>query len=377
MINKYRKHMQNLCNVECSIFDIRQKDFTDKNGYCNLCSKQCDYKNTHLYGCYEAQRWDNKYIYYCPLGYIFVAITVVDNMGIADFGVIAGPIIMGDMEEYHPDVPVVNMSAKKVNDLSEIMHAVFSLFSKQKQNDQNGEKAVILNDIYKVIDEFKTNTAYPIELEKQLQTAIAQGDAHLSKKLLNKLLGHIFFQSNGNLEIIKTRVSELIVLLSRSAIDGGAKVSEIFNLNSDYIKEIENFTDLESLSIWLTNVINRFIGYVFDFTNIKHTDALYKVIAFINDNYAHKISIDDIANYVYLSKSYLSKIFKEEMDINLTTYINKVRIEKSKIFLLDKSVSLVNIANMVGFDDQSYYTKVFKQFTGMSPGKYREKHNKE
>ena len=98
---------------------------------------------------------------------------------------------------------------------------------------------------------------YPLGLEKQLQTAIIEGDSKLSKELLNKLLGHIFFGSNGDFRTIKTRVTELIVLLSRSAIDGGADMEQVFLLNKNYIDEIKAFDSLDKLSIWLSGVINR------------------------------------------------------------------------------------------------------------------------
>ncbi|MEG1879776.1 MAG: AraC family transcriptional regulator, partial [Oscillospiraceae bacterium] len=235
-----------------------------------------------------------------------------------------------------------------------------------------------LNDLYKIIDEVVTtaNITYPIELEKDLQDAIVHGDSVLSKELLNKLLGHIFFNSNGDFATIKARVLELIVLLSRSAIEGGANIKEIFALNSNYLKEVENFRNIEKLSVWLTSVINRFVSYVFEFGEVKHTDTIYKVTGYIKENYSKKISLDEIAKHVYLSKSYLSKIFKEEMGLSITTYINNYRIEKGKILIKDDSLSLVDIANMIGFDDQGYFTKVFKASVGVSPGKYREKQGK-
>ena len=87
-----------------------------------------------------------------------------------------------------------------------------------------------------------------------------------------------------------------------------------------------------------------------------------------------KITLDDIADNVYLSRTYISRIFKEEMKVTLTKYINKIRIDKSKQLLLDSSLTLADVANLTGFDDQSYYSKTFRSITGMSPGKYREKH---
>ena len=71
--------------------------------------------------------------------------------------------------------------------------------------------------------------------------------------------------------------------------------------------------------------------------------------------------------------SYLSKIFKEEMDCTFTGYVSRVRIEKSRELLLDGSISIADIAVMVGFEDQSYFTKVFRRTVGVSPGEYRRR----
>lgn len=371
MIKKYQKHLSNLCGIDCRLFDIRLRDFECENHYCAECPRPCDYGTTHLYGCYEAQRWGNKYIYYCPLGLIFVAVSIIDELGNAEAGVVAGPIIMGNKEDYEIKENLPNLSTSRVTDLTEIMHKVFSEGTGYKVSDEGKED--FLNEIYKVMDESKPKNEYPLMLEKDLQQAILQGNEKESKALLNKLLGHIFFHSNSDLDIIKARVLELVVLLSRSAIEGGAGCDEIFALSNNYVKQVEGFSSVETLSLWLSSVINRFIGYVFEFTNVKHTDIVYKVTEYIKENYMKKISLDDIANHVYLSKSYLSKLFKDEMGISLVNYINKLRIEKSKILLHDSALSIVDVANLVGFDDQSYFTKVFKNTVGISPGKFKEK----
>jgi YesN/AraC family two-component response regulator len=172
------------------------------------------------------------------------------------------------------------------------------------------------------------------------------------------------------------KVKELVVLLSRAAIEGGADANQIFMLNDEYTNNLERFRTLEDLSVWLNDLIHKFVHYIFDFKDVKHFDALHKVVGYINENYAKKLTLDEIAGRVYLSKSYLSKIFKEEMRCSLTNYINKIRIEKSKALLLDDSVSLADVTQLVGFDDQSYFTKVFKRIVGVSPGKYRETRGK-
>jgi two-component system response regulator YesN len=68
------------------------------------------------------------------------------------------------------------------------------------------------------------------------------------------------------------------------------------------------------------------------------------------------------STHVYLSPAYFSKIFKEEVKTNFNNYLNLVRIEMSKKLLLDDSMSLVDISSYVGYEDQSYFSKVFKKW---------------
>ena len=371
MTQKYIKHFSALFDIDVNVFDLNLKEFADySKTFCSRCPDKCNYKNTHLYGVYESIRWDNKYIYYCPKDFIFIAVPLLDELGIHSSGVIAGPILMGDISDYPHTYNLPNFSTSKINDLTEILSAVFS----SDISGKNDSTADFLNTIYKELELLPKQKHYPIELEKELQIAIKNADKEKARELLNRLLGEIFFHSNADFSVIKARVLELLVLLSRSVIESGADISEIFSLNNGYISEIEKFDSLEGLSVWLTNVINRFVSYVFDFSDIKHSNTVHKIIEYIKTNYMHKITLDNLAEHVYMSKSYISKIFNEEMKISLSAFINKVRIDKSKHLLLDPSVSIADIANLVGFDDQSYFTKQFKLVTGLSPKKYREKH---
>ena len=84
-------------------------------------------------------------------------------------------------------------------------------------------------------------------------------------------------------------------------------------------------------------------------------------------------SLQDLADRVYLSRSYLSSLFKKETGDSITNYINRVRVEKSKALLVGSTVSLAEVAHLCGFEDQSYFTRVFKAKEGVSPKKFRDK----
>ncbi len=372
MLHKRMQHFSALLGIDMNLFDIRLKEFSAfGNTFCSRCPHRCDYKNMHLYGCYESVRWDSKYIYYCPMDFIFVAVPVVDEFDILSSGVILGPILMGDPEDFEETYSLPHMETAKVNDLAEVASAVFCTVLEETMPDATAD---FLNTIYRELEILPENGDYPIDLEKKLQSAIAGGDGKNAREYLNRLLGEIFFQSNGDFNVIKARALELLVLLSRSAIEGGADTAQIFNLNNNYLKEIDRFDSLEKLSLWLSSVINRFVSYVFEFSDVKHADTMHKITAFIKSNYMHKISLGDIAEHVYMSKSYISKIFNEEMHMSISSYISKVRIDKSKHLLLDDSMTIADIAALTGFEDQSYFTKQFKTATGLSPKKFRERH---
>lgn len=74
-----------------------------------------------------------------------------------------------------------------------------------------------------------------------------------------------------------------------------------------------------------------------------------------------------------MSKAYLSKLFNQEVGVNFTTYLNDKRIQKSLEYLEDKDMNLADIALQVGFEDQSYFTKVFKKLLGETPKEYRKR----
>jgi AraC-like DNA-binding protein len=96
-----------------------------------------------------------------------------------------------------------------------------------------------------------------------------------------------------------------------------------------------------------------------------------KAEQFIRENLTRKMSLGEIAAVAGLSAPYFSTIFKNEMDENLSKYINRLRVEKASKMLLETNLSLSDISSECCFEDQSWFSKIFKSFTGISPGKYR------
>lgn len=102
-----------------------------------------------------------------------------------------------------------------------------------------------------------------------------------------------------------------------------------------------------------------------------HSDVIYKTIEYIKQHYLERISLEEIASHVGLSRTYLSTTFKKETGMALYNFVNVYRVEISKNLLLNTNISLIDVAGRSGFSDQSYFTRIFKKLTGVSPQKFR------
>ncbi|MGE4549662.1 MAG: helix-turn-helix domain-containing protein, partial [Intestinibacillus sp.] len=88
-------------------------------------------------------------------------------------------------------------------------------------------------------------------------------------------------------------------------------------------------------------------------------------------NYASALSLEDIADVFSLSAGYLGRLFKSRMNVNLSTYIQQVRIEKAKDMVMHSELHIYEIAEAVGITDPVYFSKLFKKLAGCSVREYR------
>lgn len=389
-LEKYTNHVKEACGIDATGLLVQEKRFLhDPPEYCiKNCSLgkngHCDYVRIHMRNCKEAEKWDGRYTYYCPKDLIFIAahcVTASRNT----IGIIAGPIRMEpiDKEPGHDEeasvmenediVPVVSVS--RAYHIGEIVAANLTCCGFRDRGFSITENRWdIVNKMfeYAVNEQEGIKTGYSIEVERRIQYMIKEGDKEGALQLSNMMIALIKHSSDSNINCVRTRMIELIVLISRVAIEAGAEANSILILNEKYISEIFNGDNVENLGDWLITAVNTYVTKAMEIPTQKYSYSIYKVINYVKQNYAKKITLDEVSKMTYLSKSYFSKMFSDEMGITFSNYITKVRIEKSKQLLLDDTIKLVDVGYLVGFIDQSYFIKCFKKLVGVSPGKYRK-----
>ena len=342
------------------------------------CEESC--RVAFLFGCYQARRFGGKYVFFAPSGLTYCAAPLLDGKGKMSMGVLAGPFIMVDYDDYMENEVLkrVQLNADEAKILNEgvtsvpiispqIANAVHEHLSYVAANYFSGAgfaaSVPVQTDVYP--------TVYPVEKEEGLLSAISKGDIHTANIILEDMIKEIILHYGGNIEVLRSRVVELTVLLSRAALKGGADINAILGLNYDYMREIDSFSTVEDMILWLQTITRQFTQHVFAFSDTKHLDIIYKAVDYIKRNYASKLTLREISDHLFISHQYFCRIFKEATGQTPWGYITFVRIEESKKLLRDSEIKIIEIPEMVGFESQSYFTKIFKKETGYTPGRYR------
>jgi AraC-like DNA-binding protein/ligand-binding sensor protein len=241
----------------------------------------------------------------------------------------------------------------------------------KRRAEQQSRLAETIQELKKKQEKGALVPGYPLDKERMLLTALRRGDTETGKSVLNDILALLLFSSPDQFKYIQFRAIELAVLLSRTAFTPGNPDRAILESNNSYIKRIQEAKTIEELTDVLNITVERMAEHIFSFQGIRHAAALRKAERYIQENYSRKISLQEIAKISGLSAPYFSTIFKEERGENLSTYLNRLRIEKAGHLLLKTDMALSDIARACGFEDQSWFSRMFKSYTGLSPGKYR------
>lgn len=95
------------------------------------------------------------------------------------------------------------------------------------------------------------------------------------------------------------------------------------------------------------------------------------ILKYVEEHYAEHITIDDMAALTYYSKSHFMKFFKAHMGVGFIEYLNDYRLTMSERLLRSSDAPVIEIAELSGFDNLSYFNRIFKRKYGQSPGRWR------
>ena len=143
--------------------------------------------------------------------------------------------------------------------------------------------------------------------------------------------------------------------------------------NLTYVNKVMEINNQEDLCAWISTALNEFIELVYSSQDAKKVTQIRPTINYIDANYDKPITLTEIAKASCLSVSRLAHIFKEQMGITIIDYLTGVRIKQAKQLLLATGQNCTEICFEVGYNNQSYFTRTFKEQVGMTPRQFRIK----
>ena len=212
---------------------------------------------------------------------------------------------------------------------------------------------------------------YPLDKEQALLDHIRMGSIAAAQQTLNELLGHVFFAAGSDLQSIKYRTRELVVLLSRAVLREGADPEEVFGINFRFVDALEHQADINGFAYWMARVTRRFADLVLYMPNMAHSTVMRRAVAYVREHLAAPIRVPDVARHVGLSPTYFSRLFAQEMGVQFVSYVNGLRLDRAKALMRSTDAPITEIASMVGLTDHSYFTKLFRRDTGVTPSVFR------
>ena len=148
------------------------------------------------------------------------------------------------------------------------------------------------------------------------------------------------------------------------------EMMEIDSLNELAAKTVE-YLNAQNLCLVIEEMLEYTVGSLKEEITGSIRGVVKLAVNYIHENFFEELTLLSLSQKYNVESSYFSRVFRQETGDNLMLYIAKRRIDKSKEYMADSKINLTEIAFMVGYDDYTYFNRVFRKLTGISPSEYR------
>lgn len=188
---------------------------------------------------------------------------------------------------------------------------------------------------------------------------------------LECLLEHIASQRTS-IDKMLMYYTEIIFVLIKCINDLGEDVVTVFGKDVNFYQQITKFETGQEINIWIKNLISWVVEFIKNKKEAKMSFAMSRAITFIQDNFKDEnISVWMVSNYMGLSESHFSALFKKEMGETFTNYITGLRIEEAKKLMRTTNMKIYEICDYIGYNNVEHFSRLFKKVTGNSPNHYK------
>lgn len=213
---------------------------------------------------------------------------------------------------------------------------------------------------------------YSYEGEQALLKAIKEGDSTTARSFGAKIAsGHIGYLSEDALRKSKYALVAAIAIITRAVIEVGVPVASAYGLSDSYISKADAAFHSAQLHTLMMDCIIDFCKLVKNQSHSEFPKWIRSIMEYCGEHLHEQIDLTQLGDVVHMNPAYISVQFKKITGYSITHYINEQRIHEAKYLLRFTDTTIQDIAMTLNFSSQSYFAKVFYEFTGEKPNAYR------
>ena len=374
-------------------------------GACPLCSRiphspklasLC--RTHHRKGIEESFRWGEPYISVCPFGLVTFTVPLSRD-GRLKAGLVSGFSVFPQMEKDIRDEVLSSLARHRIrlslgprtklhfrvlpsDTLRRSAGLLFDLTGTHGVNDmeligESREKSLQQFTIANYLADARAGqqdlVASVVRMQSEIIDKVVLGDLTGSREIINRFLGVIFLESGMNFDVLKVRLLEFIIIISRAAIEKGISSDGLLGPHYSYLTDINAATGFDELFWKVTKALENFSGTVSEQLGRKTHVHVTRMKEYVKKNFTAKVAARDMAAAAGISVSRALHLFRQECGLSLSAYVARERIEYAKYLMDRTSDTMAMIASECGFFDQSHFTKTFQALEHMPPSQYKRK----
>ncbi|WNQ11212.1 response regulator transcription factor [Paenibacillus aurantius] len=209
----------------------------------------------------------------------------------------------------------------------------------------------------------------PVRFYQEMAEAVRQLSEVQAEAALDRFFSELSARKAVSAAELRHIGEELLAILKYTLYDSGLGLDEAF-ADPDVLRELQEVSLAEELKAWVLTKVKDVCDRFSRTDNLKHKQAVDFMVRYIHEHYAEDIRLSDLAEKVYLSRNYLSNIFRDATGETFNDYLTRVRMEKAKSLILERKLLVFEIAEKVGYKNVPYFTTLFKKHTGRSPSDF-------
>ncbi|WP_020620528.1 response regulator transcription factor [Paenibacillus daejeonensis] len=169
---------------------------------------------------------------------------------------------------------------------------------------------------------------------------------------------------------------QLLLATSQFLSEFGMRMGDLGERESEAWSQLMKLETIDDMSLHIKKHLMMVCEQIESRREKPIPEVITSIIRIIHERFSDNLTIADIASQVYLAKTYICLLFKQETGETINEYLTKVRMEKAKERLKDSDQKLAEICASIGYSEPSYFTKQFRKYTGMNPSDYRDLHRR-